>query len=122
MKNLLLFLCSDGMNAFLTIGKAVVVIILVSIVIATVLLIRSSLPNDMLRRYPWRVRLHWTLPFNQRWRKEIAPEDIGAIRKFQRRLHTWELVGLASLIFRIIYFNILAPRLFLLLASGQCRN
>jgi hypothetical protein len=122
MKSFLLFLCSDGMNAFFIIGKALAVIISVSIVVATVLLIRSGLPNDLLRRYPWRVKLGWSLPFAKHWQKVVAIEDVQKIRKFQRRFHTWELVCLVSAIFRIVYFNILAPRLLLLLASGQCRN
>jgi len=122
MKSFLLFLCSDGMNAFFIIGKAFTVIIVASIVVATVLLIRSGPSNDLLRRYPWRVRLSWAIPFTKRWQKVVAAEDVQTIQKFLRSLHTWELVGLASATFRIVYFNILAPRLLLLLASGQCRN
>jgi hypothetical protein len=122
MKTFLLYLCSDGMNAFFIVGKIFMVIISVSIVVATVLLIRSGLPNDLLRRYPWRVKFGWSLPFAKHWQKAVAVEDVQTIRKFQRRFHTWELVCLASAIFRIVYFNILAPRLLLLWASGQCRN
>ena len=122
MKSFLLFLCSDGMHAFFIIGKAFTVIIVASIVVATVLMIRSGLPNDLLRRYPWRVRLSWAIPFTKRWQKVVAAEDVQTIQKFLRSLHTWELVGLASATFRIVYFNVLAPRLLLLLASGQCRN
>ena len=122
MKPFLLYLCSDGMNAFFIAGKIFTVIISVSIVVATILLIQSGLPNDLLRRCPWRVKFGWSLPFAKHWQTVVAVEDVQKVRKFQRRFHTWELICLASAIFRIVYFNILAPRLLLLFASGQCRN
>lgn len=122
MKNFLLFLCSDDMRPFLIIGTAFVFIILGLLVFATLFMYRACPPRETLERYPWGVKARMFLPFTKYWQSEAAPEDIEPIRKFRRGLFTWELVFFASSILRIAYFNLLGHRLFLLLASGQCRN
>lgn len=122
MKNFLLILCSDGMRPFFIIGWAFELISLGLLAYATLLLFRSYPPKETLRRYTWDVNLRLVLPFTKRWQKEVAPEHIETIRKYRRGLFTWELVFFAANIFRIVYLDLLGSRLFIMLATGQCRN
>lgn len=104
------------------IGKAFEVANFGLLVFVTFLLYRACPRRGTLGRYPWDVRIRLALPFTKRWQNQVAPEDIEIIRKYRRGIFTWELVFFASGLLGVAYFDLLSPRLFLLLATGQCRG
>ncbi len=121
MKAFLLILCSHGMRPFFMFGRVFEVANIVALVLVTIFLYRSSPPRGSLRQYPWGTKMRLALPFRRGWRNEVAPEHIEMMSRFRRGIFAWELIFLASGMLGVIYFDVLGPRLFLLLATGQCR-
>lgn len=121
-KFVLLQLCADNMRHYVLIARIIEVVVCGSLVLATVLLYRASLSTEMVKRYRWRAKLFWIIPFLERWSVSLAPEDVERVRIFRRGLFTWQFVFAASSAVLIVYFGVLAPRILLMFARGACRN
>ena len=76
-----------------------------------VFLLRKAPPRRIYGLYTFRVHMLWSLPFNDRWREEVAPEHIETIGRFRKGLLAYELAILVVVILRAIYLRFLFMRL-----------
>ena len=98
------------MNAY-TLDRAVLLAPLIVYLIYAVGMMKTAVPNRILRLYPFRVNMLSILPFSTRWQKEIAPEHVDAYRKFRR----WSFAGLTAFLvvalLKAAYFEFFFMRL-----------
>jgi len=120
MKSILLILCSNGMRPFYLISNAIVIVMIASVLFATLLLFRAAPPNETLPRYRFGVRIRLILPFSKRWQNEVSLEHIETFRKFRKRLFAWGFALFGCILLRLMYINMLAPRVVFMFASNQC--
>jgi hypothetical protein len=81
------------MNAY-TLDKAVILSRLVICLIFFAGMIKTAVPNRVLRLYPHRVNMLAILPFSTRWQQEIGPEHLEAYGRFRR----WFFGGSAAIL------------------------
>jgi hypothetical protein len=92
------------MNVWM-LDRAVVLARLIVWLIFVAGLIKTAVPNRILRLYSFRVKMLAILPFSTRWQKEIAPEHLEVYRKSRR----WFFAGMTALLavslLQFIYFK-----------------
>ena len=64
-----------------------------------------SAKTDPPRVYPFRVEVLAILPWSTRWREEVAPEHMEAIRKFRRGLFLFLIAILAVALLKFVYYR-----------------
>lgn len=69
---------------------------------------RTAPRNEMLRRYPFKVRMQWPLPFCTAWRGLTAADDVEKIERFRHGLFLHfaaiALVGLLEFVYFEFFF------------------
>jgi hypothetical protein len=81
------------MNAW-TLDKALILSRLIVWLIFAAGLIKTAVPNRILRLYPYRVNVRAIMPFSTRWQQDIAAEHLEAYRRLRR----WIFGGLAAIL------------------------
>ena len=119
MRYFVFFLCSDGMRFFILIHEALVILVVALVLLTTVLFIRAIPPNHILRQYSFGVKLGF-LSFSKYFQSKVSPAHIDVFRKFRTRWFIWGLALLGGTAIRIIYVDVLAPRVFFMFANSQC--
>lgn len=66
-----------------------------------------SAKTDALKVYPFRVAVLSSLPCSTRWREEVAPEHVEAIRKSRRWLFLFLMAILAVALLKFVYYRFL---------------
>lgn len=120
MNSLLVFLCGHQMQRFFLVGHAMGILFCGALILSILWLYRASVPRQVIKGYPWSVRLHMSLPFNRRWINEVAPEHVAHIRKFRRAQFSLPLVLLAFGLWIVAYDDLLGTRVIFMMAAGRC--
>jgi hypothetical protein len=118
--SLLIILCAHRMKLFFLIGKVEEFLFCGVMLVLTLSLYRARVSNEMLKSYSWRVKVQLALPFNRRWSREVAPEDVEPIRRYRRALFTIEITLLAFGLWTVFYDTMLGTRLLMMMAHHQC--
>jgi hypothetical protein len=120
VNSLVVFLCSHQMQRFFFISHVMGILFCGALILSILWLYRVSIPRQVVKGYPWSVRLHMSLPFNRHWIDEVAPEHVARIRKFRRAQFSLALVLLAFGLWIVAYDDLLGTRLIFMLAAGRC--
>lgn len=120
MSYFLLLLCSENLRLFYFLGKAIFIVSLVVVLLATFLMISAVPPNTILRQYPIGLKLRLFLSFAEYPANEVAAGHIAAFRKLRRRLALWGLALYSATILRIVYVDVLTPRVLSMIATNRC--
>lgn len=97
------------MNAY-TLDRAVILARLIVWLILIAGMIKTAVPNRILRLYPYRVNMLTILPFSARWQQEIAPEHLEAYGRSRRWIFAGFATVLAVGLLQFAYFKFLFMR------------
>jgi hypothetical protein len=72
---------------------------------------KASPPRSIQKLYPFKVRMRYLFWFSGRWRDEVAPEHVQAIKKFRAGLLIFIIVTWFVALAKFAYYELLFAQL-----------